>query len=371
MNFIKRTLEISKVYRPPSGSRKDEYDISFQEFFENIKKNIPFISKLPAGNSSIIALIIIVIAVIWLGTGVYTVGPDQQAALRMFGKFQSIQTSGLHWWWPSPIGQRDVVVTTATRQLELGFRSFGNEGTKDVPDESLMITGDENIVDVQAVIQYRISNLKNYLFLVDDPGEPDRQIPNGAPDGVTLRDITETALRQVVGRRNIDDVLTTQKGEVQDNVLIIMRDINEYYKTGIEIIAVRLQNVNPPLAVQDAFDDVTRAREERDRIINLADAYKEAEIPKALGEAAKITEAAQAFKQGRIAKATGEAEGFKKLLEGYNNSPEVTRQRLYLEMIERVFPSLNKYIINDSKILPLLDIDANTTQIQTSSTSGP
>ena len=130
--------------------------------------------------------------------------------LRMFGKFQTIETSGLHWWWPSPIGQRDVVVVTATRQLELGFRTFGNEGARDVPDESLMITGDENIVDVQAVIQYRISNLKNYLFLVDDPGEPDRQIPSGAPDGVTLRDITETALRQVVGRRNIDDVLTTQ-----------------------------------------------------------------------------------------------------------------------------------------------------------------
>ena len=147
--------------------------------------------------------------------------------------------------------------------------------------------------------------------------------------------------------------------EVQDEVLTKMRQLTNDYNTGLEIIAVRLQNVNPPVQVQDAFDDVTRAREERDRIINLADAYKESEIPRARGEAAKITESAQAFKQGRIARAEGESEGFKKLLEAYEKSPEVTRQRLYLEMVERVFPKFNKYIINEAKILPLLDIESN------------
>ena len=277
----------------------------------------------------------------------------------MFGKFQSIQGNGLHWWWPSPIGQRDTVVVTATRQLELGFRSEGQEMTKPVTYESMMITGDENLVDVQTVIQYKIIDLRKYLFFVDDPGEQDRNVDPGSPDGVTLRDITETALRQVVGKRNIDDVLTTQKGEVQDEVLLLMRNLSQNYDTGLEIIAVRLQNVNPPVQVQDAFDDVTRAREERDRIINLAQAYQESEIPKAIGEAAKITESANAFKQGRIARAEGEAQGFVKLLEAYEKSPDVTRQRLYLEMVERVFPNFNKYIINDSKILPLLDIEPN------------
>ena len=277
----------------------------------------------------------------------------------MFGKFQSIQGNGLHWWWPSPIGQRDTVVVTASRQLELGFRSEGQEMTKPVTYESMMITGDENLVDVQTVIQYKIIDLRKYLFFVDDPGEQDRNVDPGSPDGVTLRDITETALRQVVGKRNIDDVLTTQKGEVQDEVLLLMRNLSQNYDTGLEIIAVRLQNVNPPVQVQDAFDDVTRAREERDRIINLAQAYQESEIPKAIGEAAKITESANAFKQGRIARAEGEAQGFIKLLEAYEKSPDVTRQRLYLEMVERVFPNFNKYIINDSKILPLLDIEPN------------
>jgi len=359
MNFIRKTFGIAKSYRPPSGGRRDEYDISFQEFIDNLKNNVPFLNKFPQGNKSIFLIGIIILLVIWAASGIYTVGPDQQAAVRMFGKFQSIQTNGLHWWWPSPIGQRDVVVTTATRQLELGFRSEGEEITKPVPYESIMITGDENLVDVQAVIQYKISDLRNYLFSVDDPGEKDRNVDPGKPDGVTLRDITETALRQVVGKRNIDDVLTTQKAEVQDEVLLIMRQLTSNYNTGIEVIAVRLQNVNPPVQVQDAFDDVTRAREERDRIINLADAYKESEIPRAIGEAAKITESAEAFKQGRIARAEGEAQGFKKLLEAYEKSPAVTRQRLYLEMVERVFPNFNKYIINDAKILPLLDIEPN------------
>jgi len=359
MNLIRKTFGIARSYRPPSGGRKDEYDISFQEFIDNLKNNLPFLKKFPQGNKSLILIGIIVLAIFWAGSGVYTVGPDQQAALRMFGKFQTIQTNGLHWWWPSPIGQRDVVVTTATRQLELGFRSEGEEITQPVPYESLMITGDENLVDVQAVVQYKISDLRNYLFAVDDPGERDRGVDPGKPDGVTLRDITETALRQVVGKRNIDDVLTTQKAEVQDEVLSKMRQLTISYNTGIEVIAVRLQNVNPPVQVQDAFDDVTRAREERDRIINLADAYKESEIPRARGEAAKIIESAQAFKQGRIARAEGEAEGFKKLLEAYEKSPEVTRQRLYLEMVERVFPKFNKYIINEAKILPLLDIESN------------
>lgn len=359
MNLIRKTFGIARSYRPPSGGRKDEYDISFQEFIDNLKNNLPFLKKFPQGNKSLILIGIVVLAIFWAGSGVYTVGPDQQAALRMFGKFQTIQTNGLHWWWPSPIGQRDVVVTTATRQLELGFRSEGEEITQPVPYESLMITGDENLVDVQAVVQYKISDLRNYLFAVDDPGERDRGVDPGKPDGVTLRDITETALRQVVGKRNIDDVLTTQKAEVQDEVLSKMRQLTISYNTGIEVIAVRLQNVNPPVQVQDAFDDVTRAREERDRIINLADAYKESEIPRARGEAAKIIESAQAFKQGRIARAEGEAEGFKKLLEAYEKSPEVTRQRLYLEMVERVFPKFNKYIINEAKILPLLDIESN------------
>ena len=222
-----------------------------------------------------------------------------------------------------------------------------------------MITGDENIVDVQAVVQYRISSLKDYLFSVDDPGDIERGITPGFPDGKTLRDITETALRQVVGSRNIDDVLTTEKEQVQAEVLIKMQQLTLEYLTGLQVQQLLLQNVNPPQEVQSAFEDVVKAREDRDRIINQAQAYQADRIPRAIGEAAKITEAAQGFRDGRIAKAKGEADGFKAILEGYESSPEVTRNRLYLEAMEEILPGVKKFILDDSGVLPFLPLDNN------------
>ncbi|HAG54844.1 MAG TPA: FtsH protease activity modulator HflK [Dehalococcoidia bacterium] len=229
-----------------------------------------------------------------------------------------------------------------------------------VTNESLMITADVNIVDVQAVIQYKISNLPNFLFNVDDPGDVDRGIPAGQPDGRTLRDIAESALRQVVGSRNIDDVLTTEKEQVQTDVLFIMRQLTQEYESGIDVLQVLLQNVNPPLEVQSAFEDVVRAREDKERLINLAEAYQASEIPKAIGEAAKVTEAAEGFKTGRIARAQGEADGFEAILEGYLLSPDVTRQRLYLEAMEEVLPGITKFILSDSGVLPFLPLSGST-----------
>ena len=300
----------NKMYRPP---QREETQMTLDEVIERLKASMPKIPGLGgAGSIGLILFALIVIAVIWAGTGFYTVGPDQEAVLRTFGKFQSTATGGLHWHYPAPIGQRNVVAVTTTRRMELGFRSGADGFTvaQSITNESLMITGDENIVDVQAVVQYRIADLQSFLFEVDDPGDVDRGIPVGRPDGRTLRGIAETALRQVVGSRNIDDVLTTEKEQVQTEVLLKMRELAADYKTGIDVLQVLLQNVNPPLEVQSAFEDVVRAREDRERLINLAQAYEAAEIPKATGEAAKITEAAEGFKQCRIARAQGEADGF-------------------------------------------------------------
>lgn len=349
----------NKMYRPP---QKEETQLSFDEIIERIRASLP---KLPGigggGLIGIIFLVLIVIAIIWAGTGFYTVGPDQQAVLRFFGKESGTASGGLHWYYPSPIGQRNVVAVTTTRRLELGFRSGADGFTvaQSVTNESLMITGDVNIVDVQAVIQYKISDLSDFLFKVDDPGDPDRGIPPGQPDGRTLRDIAESALRQVVGARNIDDVLTTEKEQVQTDVLFKMRELAREYETGIDVLQVLLQNVNPPLEVQSAFEDVVRAREDRERLINLAEAYEASEIPKALGEAAKVTEAAEGFKTGRIARAQGEADGFDAILEGYLLSPEVTRQRLYLEAMEDILPGITKFILSDSGVLPFLPLSGS------------
>lgn len=346
----------NKMYRPP---QQEETQLTLDEVIERLRASLP---KLPGigggGTIGLLFIALIVVSVIWAGTGFYTVGPDQEAVLRTFGKFTGTTSGGLHWHYPSPVGKRNVVAVTTARRMELGFRS-GSDGftvAQSVTSESLMITGDENIVDVQAVVQYRISDLTSFLFEVDDPGDADRGILAGSPDGRTLRDMAETALRQVVGARNIDDVLTTEKEQVQTDVLLKMRELADEYKTGIDVLQVLLQNVNPPLEVQSAFEDVVRAREDRERLINLAEAYEASEIPKATGNAAKITEAAKGFKQGRIARAQGEADGFNAILEGYESSPEVTRQRLYLEAMEEILPGITKFILSDSSVLPFLPL---------------
>ena len=350
----------NKMYRPP---QQEETQLSFDEIIERLRASLPKLPGIGGGSLfGIIFLVMIVIAIVWAGTGFYTVGPDEQAVLRFFGKKSGTASGGLHWYYPAPIGKRNVVAVTTTRRLELGFRSGADGFTvaQSVTNESLMITGDVNIVDVQAVIQYKISNLTNFLFNVDDPGDVDRGIPSGQPDGRTLRDIAESALRQVVGSRNIDDVLTTEKEQVQTEVLLIMRQLAKDYESGIDVLQVLLQNVNPPLEVQSAFEDVVRAREDKERLINLAEAYQASEIPKATGEAAKVTEAARGFKTGRIARAQGEADGFEAILEGYLLSPDVTRQRLYLEAMEEVLPGVTKFILSDSGVLPFLPLSGST-----------
>ena len=349
----------NKMYRPP---QQEETQLTMDEVIERLKASLPNIPGIGgAGSAGLIFAAMIVIAIIWAGTGFYTVGPDQEAVLRTFGKFQGTTTGGLHWHYPPPIGKRNVVAVTTARRMELGFRSGADGFTvaQSVTNESLMITGDENIVDVQAVVQYRISDLKNFLFEVDDPGDVDRGVSPGSPDGRTLRDIAETALRQVVGARNIDDVLTTEKEQVQTDVLFKMRELASEYETGIDVLQVLLQNVNPPLEVQSAFEDVVRAREDRERLINLAEAYQAAEIPKATGEAAKITEAAEGFKQGRMARAQGEADGFNAILNSYEQSPDITRQRLYLEAMEDILPGITKFILSDTAVLPFLPLDGS------------
>ncbi len=365
------------MYRPPE--RDEETEVTFGDIMQRIREALGGVPGFGGGDgpsrnseqsgggsgraSAVVLLLIPIIAVVWLATGVYTVGPEEQGALRTFGRFVAIADQGLHWHWPSPIGVRNIVPVTNTRRLELGFRSAANgTSTTPVQIESEMITGDENIVDVQAVIQYRISNLRSFLFEVDDPGDPDRGVAAGLPEGETLRDIAETAVRQVVGARNIDDVLTTEKEQVQASVLEKMRQLSRDYNTGIDILQVLLQNVNPPAEVQDAFEDVVRAREDRERDINLAEAYKASQIPQATGAAAQIVEEADGFKRGRIERARGEAEGFEAILSSYEISPNVTRTRLYLEALERILAGTSKIVINSgSNALPLLPLDSLST----------
>ena len=342
------------MYRP------EEPEVNFDQVMERIR-NFFGRFRLGGGGSGggigsliVVGLFVVVIAV-WFGSGFFTVQPGEEAALRRLGKFDSVQGPGLHWWWPSPIGARDVVFVDSVRQLEVGVA-----GGNPVLSESLMITGDAdeeglpgeapNIVDVQLLVQYDIKDVVAYLYRVSDP------------DGQTIKDVTETALRQVIGSRPIDDVLTDKKEDIQAETKLQLQGLLDYYGTGINVREVKLLNVFAPEQVKDAFDDVVRAKEDKARIINLADAYKESILPQARGDAAKLTEAAEAYRQERIAIAEGQAERFKAILFEYEKAPEVTRQRLFLEAMEEILPGVRMYIMSGeagNSVLPLLPLTDN------------
>ena len=318
-------------------NKEPEFNFSgLNNILNNIRKYIP----LPKNKFFFFIIIILVFIGLWGSSGIFTVQPGEQAALRLFGKFNSISGPGLHWFFPSPIGQKDIVATATIRRLELGFR-----GDKIVPDEALMITGDENIVDAQLLVQFDIKDLKHFLFMAIDPS------------GKTMMDVAETSLRQVVGSKPIDDVLTTEKEAVQSETKILMQSLLDSYNSGIRVREVKLQNVQPPSQVQDAFDDVVRAREDKAKIINLADAYREDILPKARGYAAKVIQDAKAYEAVRIAESKGEADKFNSILEEYNLQKETTESRLYLEAIERVLPKLKQIIIGDPNKIYIFNSD--------------
>lgn len=300
--------------------------MNFDQLLGGLRTMLGRISNRLGGGGVGLAVILIagLIVIIWAATGIYTISPGEQAALRLFGAAQAdtVTQTGLHWWWPSPVGKRDVVQTELVRRLELGFR--GGEGGTITPFalEAQMISGDLNIIDVQMVVQYNIKDLNHYLFKVDDPGENDgaqRDIPAGRPDGRTLKDATEAALRLVVGQRSIAEVLAVERVDLQDSTRDKLQEILDGYQTGINIQRVELQKVEAPEDVRAAFNDVLQARQDKETATNLAQAYENQVIPEARGRAEQIVQPAEAFKRARIERAQGEADQFLSILEQYSD----------------------------------------------------
>jgi membrane protease subunit HflK len=356
------------MYQPGGrpGGRQPEIDLS--QITNRLRAGFgQFTRRFGGGGVGLIIIAVIAfIVLIWVAQGIYTLGPGEQAARRLFGKVQGspLDEPGLHWWWPGPIGKRNVELVTQTRAMQLGFRSTPGSAVSPVLDESLMISGDLNIVDVHMVVQYDIKNLNDFLFKVDDPGDSVRGTAPGRPDGRTLKDASEAALRLVVGQRSIDDVLTDKRVDVEANTQIRLQEILDSYNTGIHIRNVQLQDVKAPDQVRVAFDDVLQAVQERDTKINQARAYENQVIPRVQGDAVRIRQEAEAFKQERILKANGEAARFTSILREYQKSKEVTRQRLYLEAMEEILPGVTKFIVspeaqsvlvlgNDGQVTPL------------------
>jgi len=289
---------------------------------------------------SVIALIF------WLFTGVYTVGPDEVGVVQRFGKYDRTVQSGLNYHMPFPIETVKTPKVTEVKRIEVGFRTVGKNQYRTVERESLMLTGDENIVDAELIVQYKIKEPINYLF-------------NFVGPELTMREAAEASLRTVVGRHNIDEALTSGKLMIQEETKELLQSILDKYETGAQVVAVQLQDVSPPKQVIDAFKDVASAKEDKNRMINEAEGYRNDIIPKARGEAQAMIREAEGFREARIARAEGDVAKFKAILKEYSKAKDVTRERLYLEAMEEILPGIEKYIVpngEDGNLLNLLNL---------------
>lgn len=274
----------------------------------------------------------------WSLTGFYTVRPNEVGIERVFGQFTSLTAPGLNWNWPYPVGRIDKP-TIAVQTVEVGLRTGqGGRGARDVREESLMLTGDENIVDVDFTV----------LWLVDARKPQDFVFNLRNPEG-TVKAVAESAMRDVIGRREIQPILTGARLEIERQVQELMQRTLNTYGAGIVIQQVQMLKVDPPNEVIDAFRDVQAARADQERAQNEAQTYANRVIPEARGEASRITQRAEAERERMIADAQGEATRFNAILDEYQKAPAVTRQRLYLETIERIYGGMDKIIIDQGK----------------------
>ncbi len=310
---------------------------------------------LPGGSSSgkkPIGLILIILAFVWLASGLYRVGPDEQGVVLRFGKFVKTTQPGLHYHIPIPVETVETPKVTKVNRIDIGFRSERDSGfsqgggVADVPQESLMLTGDENIVNIDFSVFWVIKDAGKFLFEIQDP------------EG-TVKAAAETAMREVIAKSKIQPVLTEGRAQIEIETQEIIQSILDEYNSGIQITQVQTQKADPPDQVIDAFRDVQAARADMERSKNEAEAYANDVIPRARGEAAKIMQAAEAYKQKVVAQAEGEASRFISIYNEYAKAKEVTQERMYLETMEKVLADIDKVIIEKnagSGVVPYLPL---------------
>ena len=352
---------------PPSGGKQNGPD--FRKVSESLKK-IPQLTG-PLGGKG--KWVILVLVGAWLLSGIYIVQPDEQGVVLRFGKYVRTVDPGPHYALPFPIESVYRPKVTQVQRVEVGFRSVGQGRTfqqganRAMPEESSMLTGDENIVNVQFSVQYQIKNPVEYLFNVENQAN-------------VVKNAAEAAMREVIGNSLIDSALTDGKLQIQTEATELLQEILDRYKVGVRVIAVQLQDVHPPKEVSDAFKDVASAREDKSRIINEAEAYHNEVIPKARGMAAEVENKALAYKETRIRNAEGEAQRFLALLKEYEQARDVTRKRMYLETMEEILsrPGMDKILLPEGaagQVLPLLPLmqksDSSRPSVQSQTGSSP
>lgn len=329
-----------------NGPRPPDIDDLLRRSQDRLKRYVP------GGGFGGIGILLIVIAalIIWALSGLFTVSPSEQGVVLRFGKHVRTTGEGLHYHLPYPI---ETVITpnvTENRRLEIGMRletpaARTTVGVREVPQESLMLTGDENIVDVNFTVVWQIK-----------PGNPNTDTPGGAADYLfniqspetTIQAIAESAMREVIGRSELQPVLTQGRQGIERQVHDLMQRTLDGYRAGILVVQVQMQGANPPSQVIDAFRDVQAARADQERLQNEAQAYANRVVPEARGDAARVTQAAEGYKERVINEARGAADRFNSIYAEYAKAPEVTRERMFLETMERVFAGTDKIILDQN-----------------------
>lgn len=293
-------------------------------------------------------LVLLALALLWLGTGFYRVEPEENAVILTFGKWTDTRNdSGLGYHFPFPI-QDDIKVNVAfDRRIEIGFRDqTARTEASSIASESMMLTGDENIVDINFVVLWRVGDAGKYLFKIRDPE-------------TTIKKVAESAMRETVGRTEIQKALTEARGSIETDTKILMQKILDEYESGITINSVQLLRVDPPSDVVDAFNDVQRARTDLERLKNEAETYRNDIVPRARGEAQKMIQGAEAYKKAITSTAEGEAARFNSVYSAYAQAKEVTQKRMYLETMQEIMKNSRKIIVSDKgvPVLPYMQLE--------------
>ena len=309
----------------------------------------------PGGGGKWLPVVLIAAIAVWALTGFYPVQPNEIGLNMVFGRYTGKTTSGLNFNWPYPIGSVTKLRVTDRNTTSIGFvfsadPRNGAQTIVDRPEESLMLTGDENIADVKFVVIWQI-----------DPLKPEDFAFNVRRQELTIKAVGESAMREIVGRTQIQRILTAERKVIEPAVQDLMQKVLDDYRAGVKIIQVQLQSVDPPEQVIAAFRDVTAAQQDQDRLRNEAEAYANRVVPEARGQAARISQEAQAYREQTVAEAKGQASRFTQVYEQYRKAPDVTRERLYLETMERVFGGMNKVIVDQNGgqgVVPYLPLGA-------------
>ena len=288
-------------------------------------------------------IVVVIALLLWAASGVYIVDASERGVVFQFGRYLETTQPGPHWHIPWPVGSKEIVNVSEVRTIEVGYR---NNARNKVPNEALMLTDDENIVDLQFAVQYVRTNPEDYLFYNRDPDQ-------------AVKQMAESAIREIVGKSKMDFVLQEGREELAINARDLMQSVLDRYQTGITVSQVTMQNAQPPDQVQAAFDDAVKAKQDQERQKNEGQAYYNDVVPKAQGAAARRSQEAEAYKGRVIAAAEGEASRFESVLNEYSKAPKVTRERMYLDTMQSIFTNATKVFIDqkDNSNLLFLPLD--------------